>query len=107
MLVRVETSRVGPARLPSAASWRGSSSFAYSIHWRSGRSGDDEAHVSENAREFVWGERVIKNRPNLLMTRKASEAILFQILLLLSEPGCDTANPRILTEPIFSGFSAL
>src|SRR5438876_10274554 len=58
MLVRVETSRVGPARLPSAASWRGSSSFAYRIHWRSGRSGGEDAHVSQNAREFVWGERV-------------------------------------------------
>src|SRR5712691_5202312 len=60
MLVRVETSRVGPARLPSAASWRGSSSFAYRIHWRSGRSGGDDAHLSENAREFVWGERVTR-----------------------------------------------
>src|SRR5207245_10297437 len=60
MLVRVETSRVGPARLPSAASWRGSSSFAYRIHWRSGRSGGDDAHLPENAREFVWGERVTR-----------------------------------------------
>jgi hypothetical protein len=58
MWVRVETSRVGPARLPPAASWRGSSSFAYRIHWRSGRSGGGDAHLSENAREFVWGERV-------------------------------------------------
>src|SRR6266487_677594 len=60
MWVRVETSRVGPARLPSAASWRGSSSFAYRIHWRSGRSGGGDAHLSENAREFVWGERVTR-----------------------------------------------
>src|SRR6266568_5055553 len=60
MLVRVETSRVGPARLPSAASWRGSSSFAYRIHWRSGRSGGGDAHLPENAREFVWGERVTR-----------------------------------------------
>src|SRR5882762_1129690 len=107
MLVRVETSRVGPARLPSAASWRGSSSFAYRIHWRSGRSGGDDAHLSENAREFVWGERVIKNRPKVLLKRNASEGFLFQMLLLLSRAGCDAADPRIVTESIFSPFSAL
>src|SRR5260370_26997401 len=66
MLVRVETSRVGPARLPSAASWRGSSSFAYRIHWRSGRSGGGDAHVSENAREFVWGERVTPSKSTMI-----------------------------------------
>src|SRR6266852_6040530 len=60
MVLRVYTSRVGPARLPSAASWRGSSSFAYRIHWRSGRFGGDDAHVSENTREFIWGERVTR-----------------------------------------------
>src|SRR6267143_5198278 len=106
MWVRVETSRVGPARLPSAASWRGSSSFAYRIHWRSGRSRGDDAHLSENAREFIWGERVIKDRPKLLLKRNASEGILFQMLLSLSGPGCDAANPRIVTESIFSAFSA-
>ena len=107
MLVRVETSRVGPARLPSAASWRGSSSFAYRIHWQSGRSGGDDADVLENAIEFVWGERVIKNRPKLLLKSNASEDILFQMLLSLPRPGCDAADPRIVTEFIFSAFSAL
>src|SRR5437016_13768836 len=69
MLVRVETSRVGPARLPSAASWRGSSSFAYRIHWRSGRSGGDDAHLSENAREFVCGKRVIASKSTMISLR--------------------------------------
>src|SRR2546427_7920929 len=97
MWIRVETSRVGPARLPSAASWRGSSSFAYRIHWRSGRAGGDDAHVSENTREFVWVRGVIKNRPKLLLKRNASEGIFFQMLLSLSGPGCDAADPRIVT----------
>src|SRR5262249_566666 len=61
MLVRVETSRVGPARLPSAASWRVSSSFTYRIHWPLGGCRGDDAYMSENAREFVWGERVIRH----------------------------------------------
>src|SRR5260221_5021971 len=60
MVFRVETSRVGPARLPSAASWRGSSSFTYSVHQPLKQSGGDDAHVSENAREFIWGERVTR-----------------------------------------------
>src|SRR3981189_2319119 len=60
MWVRVETSRVGPARLPSAASWRGSSSFTYSVHRRLKQSGGDDAHVPENAKEFIWGERVTR-----------------------------------------------
>ena len=60
MFVRVETSRVGPARLPSAASWRGSSSFTYSLHQLLKQSGGDDAHVPENAREFIWGERVTR-----------------------------------------------
>src|SRR5215510_2811641 len=58
MLVRVETSRVGPARLPSAASWRVSSSFAYRIHWRLGRSDEKSAQVVEAARKTPWGGRV-------------------------------------------------
>src|SRR5262249_49126825 len=58
MLVRVETSRVGPARLPSAASWRVSSSFAYRIHWRLGRSEEKSAQVVEAARKPPWGGRV-------------------------------------------------
>src|SRR5713226_6151759 len=70
MWIRVETSRVGPARLPSAASWRGSSSFAYRIHWRSGRSGGDDAHLSENTREFVWGERVTQSEYSSMLTRR-------------------------------------
>src|SRR5258708_36468783 len=69
MWVRVETSRVGPARLPSAASWRGSSSFAYRIHWRSGRSGGDDAHLAKNAREFVWGERVTASKSMMISVR--------------------------------------
>src|SRR6266700_1880771 len=70
MLVRVETSRVGPAWLPSAASWRASSSFAYRIHRRSGRSGGDDAHLPENAREFVWDERVTQHDALARPTRR-------------------------------------
>src|SRR5882672_2119635 len=53
MLVRVETSRVGPAQLPSAASWRVSSSFAYRILWRSGRPGGVGAQVVEDSEQIL------------------------------------------------------
>src|SRR2546429_7205906 len=87
MLVRVETSRVGPARLPSAASWRGSSSFAYRIHWRSGRSGGDDAHLSENARESFWGERVTVSVPHTVTCHGGAGAPTFTNEKVHSMPG--------------------
>src|SRR5256885_16402591 len=98
MLVRVETSRVGPARLPSAASWRGSSSFAYRIHWRSGRSGGGDAHLSENAREFVGGERVIEKPAKAPTEEECKRRDSFLDASITLKPGCDAADPPIVAE---------
>src|SRR5947208_14103464 len=99
MWVRVETSRVGPAQLPSAASWRGSSSFAYRIHWRSGRSGGDDADLSGNAREFVWGERVIASKSTMISPRAlGSDRKRFRFAL-----GSENARSSRLPTPRPSG----
>src|SRR5437899_3087158 len=56
MLVRVETSRVGPARLPSAASWRASSSFDFTVARPSPHAGRTCCNHSEKgAKEVVIG----------------------------------------------------
>ena len=69
-----------------------SSSFDYRIHERIRQDSAARVDRAENNREKVVKRGVTVFRPNLPMAKRATQAFLFQTLLLPFRSGCDAAS---------------